>query len=91
MLNYIVENFETKYRTANNTSDQRVISKFMVDNEELKLVSMDLDSKPYFCTTISNMHYNNPSCIKTYLVHVTWLANKVQLDRYQKILTYFNI
>lgn len=91
MLNYIVENFEAKYRTVNNTSDQRVISKFMVDNEELKLVSMDLDHKPYFCTTISNMHYNDPTRIKTYLVHVTWLSNKMQLDRYQKIIKHFNI
>jgi hypothetical protein len=92
MLNYIVDNFVEKYMMDCRQNDQRVISRFMLENTELDLLKMDIDSTFKFCTT--HTYDNNPLCsdkLTSYFVHVTWLALEIQKQAYDEIRRIFNI
>lgn len=92
MLNYIVDNFVEKYMMDCRQNDQRVISRFMLENTELNLLRMDIDSTFKFCYT--HTYDNNPLCsdkLTSYFVHVTWLALEIQKQTYDEIQRIFNI
>ncbi|MDB9475227.1 hypothetical protein [Dolichospermum circinale] len=92
MLNYIATNFVEKYMMDSRQSDQRVISRFMLENSELGLLNMDIDSTFKFCYT--HTYDNNPLCcdnLRSYFVHVTWLALEIQKQAYEEIRRVFNI
>ncbi len=92
MLNYIVDNFVEKYMMDCRQNDQRVISRFMLENTELGLLNMDIDSSCKFCRT--HTYDNNPLCpekLTSYFVHVTWLALEMQRQAYDEIRRIFKI
>jgi hypothetical protein len=72
--------------------DQRVISRFMLDNSKMGLLNMDIDSTFKFCYT--HTYDNNPldhDNLAAYFVHVTWLALEIQKRAYDEIRSIFNI
>lgn len=86
MLNHIANNFVDKYMIRHRYSDQRALSKFMLENLELNLLKMDIDSNLKFCYT--HTYDNNPlrhDRLGCYFVHVTWLALEIQQKAYQEI------
>jgi hypothetical protein len=92
MLNYICDNFENRYRTPNNFSDQRVLSKFMLDNSQLQLLKMDIDSDFKFCYT--HTYDNNPlDCkkISSYFIHITWLALSIQAEAWENMKEFYGL
>lgn len=92
MLNYICDNFENRYRTPNNFNDQRVLSKFMLDNSQLQLLKMDIDSDFKFCYT--HTYDNNPlDCekISSYFIHVTWLALSIQAEAWETMKEFYGL
>jgi hypothetical protein len=92
MLNYIATNFVEKYMMDSRQNDQRVISRFMLENSELGLLNMDIDSTFKFCYT--HTYDNNPLCcdnLASYFVHVTWLALEIQKQSYEEIRRVFKI
>jgi hypothetical protein len=92
MLNYIASNFVDKYMMDCRQNDQRVISRFMLENSELGLLNMDIDSRFKFCYT--HTYDNNPLCcdnLVSYFVHVTWQALEIQKQAYEEIRRVFNI
>ncbi|MEL7038489.1 MAG: glycosyltransferase domain-containing protein [Cyanobacteria bacterium J06592_8] len=92
MLNYIVDNFVEKYMMDSRQNDQRVISRFMLENIELGLLNMDIDSTFKFCYT--HTYDNNPlypDKLTSYFVHVTWMALEIQKQAYDEIRRIFNI
>ncbi|GAB1541795.1 hypothetical protein NUACC21_44680 [Scytonema sp. NUACC21] len=92
MLNYIANNFVEKYMMDSRQNDQRVISRFMLENSELGLLNMDIDSTFKFCYT--HTYDNNPlRCdnLASYFVHVTWLALEIQKQAYDEIRRVFKV
>jgi hypothetical protein len=92
MLNYITSNFVEKYMMDSRQNDQRVISRFMLENSEMGLLNMDIDSTCKFCYT--HTYDNNPLCrdkLVSYFVHVTWLALDIQKQAYEEIRRIFNL
>jgi len=92
MLNYIVDNFVDKYMMDSRQNDQRVISRFMLENSDMNLLNMDIDSTFKFCYT--HTYDNNPlnhDNLSAYFVHVTWLALGIQKQAYDEIRSIFNI
>ncbi|MGK7957353.1 MAG: glycosyltransferase domain-containing protein [Crocosphaera sp.] len=92
MLNYIVDNFVEKYMMDCRQNDQRVISRFMLENTELNLLRMDIDSTSKFCYV--HTYDNNPLSpdkLTSYFVHVTWLALEIQQQAYDEIRRIFNL
>lgn len=92
MLNHIADNFVDRYMVKHRYSDQRALSKFMLENQELNLLKMDIDSSLQFCYT--HTYDNNPLChdrLGCYFVHVTWLALEIQQKTYQEIRNIFSI
>jgi hypothetical protein len=92
MLNHIIDNFVDIYMIRHRYSDQRALSKFMVENAKLNLLNMDIDSNLQFCYT--HTYDNNPldrDRLKGYFVHVTWLALEIQQKAYREIRNLFNI
>ena len=92
MLNYIVDNFVNQYMIDSRYDDQRVISRFMLDNSKMGLLNMDIDSAFKFCYT--HTYDNNPldhSNLAAYFVHVTWLALEIQKRTYDEIRGIFHI
>lgn len=92
MLNHIANNFVDKYMIRHHYSDQRALSKFMLENVELNLLKMDIDSSLKFCYT--HTYDNNPLChdkLNCYFVHVTWLALEIQQKAYQEIKHTFSM
>jgi hypothetical protein len=92
MLDYITTNFIEKYMIDSRQNDQRVISRFMLNNIELNLLNMDIDSTFKFCYT--HTYDNNPLChdrLGSYFVHVTWLALEIQKQAYEEIRRLFNL
>ena len=92
MLNHIANNFVDKYMIRHRYCDQRALSKFMLENLELNLLKMDIDSNLKFCYT--HTYDNNPLCedkLDCYFVHVTWLALEIQQKAYQAIRQTFSL
>jgi hypothetical protein len=92
MLNYIVDNFVDKYMMDSRQNDQRVISRFMLENSDINLLNMDIDSAFKFCYT--HTYDNNPldhNNLAAYFVHVTWLALEIQKRTYDEIRGIFHI
>ncbi len=92
MLNYVCDNFENRYRTPNNFCDQRALSKFMLDNSNLKILNMDIDSDFKFCHT--HTYDNNPlDCekITSYFIHITWLALPIQAEAYATMAAFYRL
>jgi len=92
MLNYIVDNFVDKYMMDSRQNDQRVISRFMLENSDMNLLNMDIDSTFKFCYT--HTYDNNPldhDNLAAYFVHVTWLALEIQKRVYDEIRDTFHI
>ena len=92
MLNYIVDNFVDKYMMDSRQNDQRVISRFMLENSDINLLNMDIDSTFKFCYT--HTYDNNPldhENLAAYFVHITWLALEIQKRVYDEICGIFHI
>ena len=92
MLNYIVDNFVDKYMMDSRQNDQRVISRFMLENSDMNLLNMDIDSTFKFCYT--HTYDNNPldhENLAAYFVHITWLALEIQKRVYDEICGIFHI
>ncbi|XGB41662.1 MAG: hypothetical protein LVS60_15610 [Nodosilinea sp. LVE1205-7] len=93
MLNHIVKNFvDNKYMIRHRYSDQRALSKFMLENLKLNLLKMDIDSNLKFCYT--HTYDNNPlrhDRLDCYFVHVTWLALEIQQKAYEEIKHTFSL
>ena len=86
MLDHIVRNYTNLYETPMNTSDQRILSKFMVYNDDLKLVKADLDTDSMFVFNYTHSVPETPiSSIQSYFIHVTDLKAPSQLARYSAI------
>ena len=85
MLNYIVDNFVDKYMMDSRQNDQRVISRFMLENSDMNLLNMDIDSTFKFCYPLD--HEN----LAAYFVHITWLALEIQKRVYDEIRSIFHI
>lgn len=91
MYNYIMENFQ-KFYINFGKNEQMIISDFFMKNEtKLKLISMDLDIKSKFCTTIPICKKFEPDTITSYFVHITWLGNPIQKEKYDNAIKYFKI
>lgn len=86
MLQHIIDNFIELYMDRHQHCDQRAISTFMLHNEDLGLINMDIDCKQEYCYT--HTYDDNPlplDRINSYFVHVTWLALDIQAKSYQRI------
>ena len=94
MFSNIVENFKS-YEKGIKKHDQAIISYFMMLNErELHLVNMDVDYDAVFCFTFCTKHFIGDvdlKKLKSYFVHVTWLDNPMQNDKYKKVVEYFKL
>lgn len=87
MLNYILNNYYT-----GNKNDQPLISMFMKENESLKLISMDIDyTSTFVFTYISHYKYISFDAIHSYFIHMTFLANPRQEERWKLLLTRANV
>ena len=92
MLHYIASNFVDKYMMDCPQNDQRVISRFMLENSEVGLLNMDINSTFKFYYT--HTYDNTPLCcdkLVSYFVHLPWLALEIQKQAYQEIRRVFNI
>lgn len=90
MLDHIVDNFAELYMDAHHRSDQRVISAFMLDNDALNIIDMEIDSTQQFCHTHTyDDNPMDPTQINSFFVHVTWLALEIQKDAYWRIKDHF--
>ena len=71
-------------------SDQRVISKYMVEQDDT--MKMDIDYKCQFMTTLYDIPFE-PSTIDSYFVHITGIGlnDGIQYDMYNKVLDYYKI
>jgi hypothetical protein len=81
-----------KYMMDSRQNDQRVISRFMLENSDMNLLNMDIDSTFKFCYT--HTYDNNPlnyDNLSAYFVHVTWLALGIQKQAYDEIRSIFHI
>lgn len=90
MLDHIADNFVDIYMERHQRSDQRAMSTFMLHNSRLGLINIDIDSQQEFCHT--HTYVNNPLSleqIRSYFVHVTWLALDVQANAYKRIKEHF--
>ena len=90
MLDHIADNFDAEYSCRHNNCDQRAISTFMLKNQMLNLIRMDLDTEQRFCHT--HTYQDNPLCLENvngYFAHVTWLALEIQSKAYQAIASHF--
>lgn len=88
MFSFIVNNFHNLCFANPDKSDQRVIANFMVRNDTLNIIKMDLDVKSVFCTTIPVCKNFDPN-INSYFIHVTWLANPIQKEKYDRVVSHF--
>jgi hypothetical protein len=74
-------------------SDQRIVSKhfkYFSNTQNFSSLNLSLDIKSIFCTTI-NTKYNiksNNSYVNSFFIHVTYLSNFTQFQKYQTILEF---
>ena len=92
IYSYIIENIE-KYR-FNNFNDQGAISQFYIEqtaDNVLPGVKIGMDHKREFISTLNSRTEFNPADIDSYFIHVTWLENTEQLQKFNEVLKYYGI
>ena len=90
MLDYIHDSFAQSFMNRHSSCDQLAISSFMLYDNTLDLVSIDIDCSPRFCYTHTST--GTPLCpeaANSYFVHVAWLDLEVHSSSYRKIRAYF--
>ena len=84
MKNYCADDF------GKDCSEQRVISDFFMKNKEsLKLAKIDLDINSSFCKVISINTKFNPAFIRSNFIHVPWLDNPIQKEKYNEVVSFY--
>lgn len=86
MFKDIIDNFQ-KYTLVGDMSDQRIIALYLKEKIESNMLSInvEIDDMGYFTTTISTTWEDDLDKINSYFIHVTFLKNERQMEKYNRI------
>ncbi len=89
---YLIENIE-KFRFEN-ANDQGVIGQFFVEQvrvEPIPGLKIAMDHGRHFVHTLNSRTVFIPENIRSYFIHVTWLYNPQQMEKFKTVVNHYGI